>query len=194
MAKDCGGAAGTALRQGATLTVSKQVPRTPLLADDSAETPAVLRSARNLVVHYISARAGRFAILIGLVMTAAACAVGIQYVMKFLVDAMAQPAEGNVGILAIFLGLIAAENVFWRMSGWLGCRTTLEAGVQVRLDLFDYLASQPMRYFAENLAGSLGQRVTATAGNLGALINTSKAPSTCSAAPSRRPWWISLVR
>jgi ATP-binding cassette subfamily B protein len=31
---------------------------------------------------------------------------------------------------------------------------------------------QPMRYFADNLAGSLGQRLTATAGNFGALTNT----------------------
>lgn len=143
---------------------------------DGADTPAVVKSARSFVLHYVFARAASFAVLIGLIVTAAGCAVGIQYVMKFLVDAMAQPAEGNVrvwGILAVFLGLIAAENIFWRLSGWLGCRTTLDVGVQVRLDLFDYLAGQPMRYFADNLAGSLGQRITATAGNMGALINTS---------------------
>jgi ATP-binding cassette subfamily B protein len=148
----------------------------PLAVSEIAETPAVLQSARKLVSYYVFARAGRFAVLIGLIMMAAGCAVGIQYVMKFLVDAMAQPPAGNGRvwwILAVFLGLIAAENVFWRMSGWLGCRTTLDVGVQVRLDLFDFLAGQPMRYFAENLAGSLGQRVTATAGNLAALINTS---------------------
>jgi ATP-binding cassette subfamily B protein len=42
----------------------------------------------------------------------------------------------------------------------------------MRLDLFSYLNGQPMRYFADNLAGSLGQRLTATAGNFGALTNT----------------------
>ena len=45
-------------------------------------------------------------------------------------------------------------------------------GVDLRLELFDCLSGQAMRYFAENLAGSLGQRITATAGNFGALINT----------------------
>jgi len=58
------------------------------------------------------------------------------------------------------------------VSGWLGCRTTVGIGVDVRLDLFDYLSGQPMRYFADNLAGSLGQRITSTAGNFGALSNT----------------------
>jgi ATP-binding cassette, subfamily B, bacterial len=147
----------------------------PISPERGTLTPSALNSARNLILHYVRARPGRFTILVILVLGGAGCAVGVQYVMKFLVDAMALPAEGNVQVwlaLGIFLGLIAAESLLWRASGWLGCRTTLDVGVQVRLDLFDYLSGQPMRYFADNLAGSLGQRVTATAGNLGALINT----------------------
>jgi ATP-binding cassette subfamily B protein len=42
----------------------------------------------------------------------------------------------------------------------------------MRMDLFWRLSSQSMRYFAEHLAGSLGQRITSTAGNFGALMNT----------------------
>ena len=42
----------------------------------------------------------------------------------------------------------------------------------MRLDLFDYLNGHPIRYFLENLAGSLGQRITSTAGAFGAFINT----------------------
>jgi ATP-binding cassette subfamily B protein len=149
--------------------------RPPLVADGQSETPDVLRSAFNLVRHYVRERAMWFAALVTLVCLAAGCAVSVQYVMKFLVDDMAQPARGGNEVwwlLSIFLTLIAVESLFWRVSGWLGCRLSLDVGVDVRLDLFDYLAGQPMRYFAENLAGSLGQRVTATAGNLGALINT----------------------
>ncbi len=106
---------------------------------------------------------------------AASCAVGVQYVMKLLVDAMAGPREGNTAAwwaLGAFIGLTAVESILWRLSGWLGCRTTVGIGVDVRLDLFNYLNGQPMRYFAENLAGSLGQRITSTAGNFGALTNT----------------------
>ncbi len=146
-----------------------------LAADGQSEIPAALKSAANLIRHYVRQHAAWFALLVGLVLAAAGCAVGIQYLMKFLVDAMAQPARSGAQVwwlLGIFISLILVESLLWRISGWLGCRLTLDVGVSVRLDLFDYLASQPMRYFAENLAGSLGQRITATAGNLGALINS----------------------
>ncbi|MBZ9739976.1 MULTISPECIES: ABC transporter transmembrane domain-containing protein [unclassified Mesorhizobium] len=70
--------------------------------------------------------------------------------------------------------LTASDGVLsWQIlsGGWLGCKATLAIGVQMRLGLFDFLNGQPMKYFAENLAGSVGQRVTATAGNFGALTN-----------------------
>jgi ATP-binding cassette subfamily B protein len=109
-----------------------------------------------------------------MVLGAATCAISVQYVMKILVDAMAGPRDGSAAwtALMIFVSLIAVESVLWRLSGWLGCRTTVGVGVDLRLDLFEYLNGQPMRYFAENLAGSLGQRLTSTAGNFGALANT----------------------
>jgi ATP-binding cassette subfamily B protein len=110
-----------------------------------------------------------------MVATAAGCAVGVQYQMKLLVDAMAGtggPSAGVWAALGLFVLLIAAESMLWRLSGWLTCRTTIGVGVQLRLDLFDYLSGQSIRYFADNLAGSLGQRITMTAGTFGALTNT----------------------
>jgi ATP-binding cassette subfamily B protein len=110
-----------------------------------------------------------------MVVLAASCAVGIQYEMKVLVDAMARvPQQVNAAwiALAVFIGLVAVESVLWRLSGWLACRTTIGVGVRIRLDLFNYLSHQSMRYFADNLAGSLGHRITGTAGNFGALTNT----------------------
>jgi ATP-binding cassette subfamily B protein len=94
--------------------------------------------------------------------------------MKLLVDAMAGPTGAGNGIWAIlglFIGLIVVESVLWRSTGWLACRFTVGVGVDMRLDLFRFLNAQPMKYFAENLAGSLGQRITATAGNFGSLGN-----------------------
>lgn len=153
-----------------------QPRRRPLVvADDLAETPPAFRSAGRLVAHYAGERRGPLAALLGVVTLAAAAAVTIQYVMKVMVDAMAAPerAAATVWIaLGLFVALVAVESLFWRVSGWLGCRLTIAVGIDVRLDLFSYLAGQPMRYFADNLAGALGQRITATAGNLGALVNT----------------------
>jgi ATP-binding cassette subfamily B protein len=140
-----------------------------------AAPPPFLRGPGAFLLHYVRGRPLHFAILCTMVISAAACAVGVQYVMKLLVDAMAGPREGNAAAwtaLSLFIGLIAVESILWRLSGWLACRTTIGIGVDMRLDLFDYLNGQPMRYFAENLAGSLGQRITSTAGNFGALTNT----------------------
>jgi ATP-binding cassette subfamily B protein len=125
--------------------------------------------------HYLRRWRRPFIGLLTLVVLAAGCAVAIQFEMKVLVDAMAAGRQrlGAVWIaLACFIGLVAVESVFWRLSGWLACRTTIGVGVAMRLDLFSYLSGQSMRYFADNLAGSLGQRITATAGTFGALANT----------------------
>src|SRR5829696_6539990 len=140
-----------------------------------ASTPPFLKGPTAFILHYLGVRRWRFATLFAMVLGAAGSAVGVQYVMKLLVDGMAGPRDGNDAVwtaLALFIGLIAVESVLWRLSGWLGCRTTVDIGVAARLDLFDYVNGQPMRYFAENLAGSLGQRITSTAGNFGGLVNT----------------------
>jgi ATP-binding cassette subfamily B protein len=141
---------------------------------ESWDDPPYLRASGPFILHYLRGRPLHFTSLFVLVLGAASCAIGVHYVMKLLVDAMAGPREGTAvwTVLAFFLGLTAAESLLWRLSGWLGCRTTVGIGVDVRLDLFDHLNGQSMRYFADNLAGSLGQRITATAGNLGALVNT----------------------
>lgn len=124
---------------------------------------------------YVRRRSRSFGLLIAGVVCAAGAAVSVQYVLKMLVDIMAGPEAGRSAVwmaLGFFVGLIAFENLCWRMVGWLTCRTTVGAGVEMRLDLFDQLNRQPMRYFADNLAGSLGQRITATAGHFGAFVNT----------------------
>jgi len=142
--------------------------------EDRSQRPPFFSGPLAFVLHYVRSRPWHFTGLVTMVLGAAGCAIAVQYVMKLLVDAMVGPRDGSAAwtALAIFIGLISIESLPWRVSGWLGCRTTVGAGVQMRLDLFDYLNGQPMRYFADNLAGSLGQRLTATAGNFGALTNT----------------------
>jgi ATP-binding cassette subfamily B protein len=139
------------------------------------QRPSIFNSPRAFVAHYLKAHRWDCIGLVALVVSAGTCAVAIQYEMKVLVDSMAQ-ATTNVSAtwraLATFVSLVAFESLLWRLSGWMTCRTTLAAGVEIRLDLFKHLSKQPMRYFADNLAGSLGHRLTGTAGNFGALVNT----------------------
>jgi len=103
------------------------------------------------------------------------CAISAQYQLKRLVDAMSAPDRATRGVwlaFGAFIVLLALESGLLRLSAVLTCRLTIKIGVAMRLDLFDYLAGQSMRYFADNPAGALAQRITGTAGNFGALVNT----------------------
>jgi ATP-binding cassette subfamily B protein len=124
---------------------------------------------------YVRRRPGLFGALLVLIVTAAACSVGVQYGMKLIVDAMAGDDRESRMIwrwLGLFISLIAAESICWRLSGWLGCRAVVATGVDVRLDMFRYLSGHSLDYFADHLAGSLGNRVTATAGATGSIYGT----------------------
>ncbi|MGK9066481.1 ABC transporter ATP-binding protein [Stutzerimonas chloritidismutans] len=124
--------------------------------------------------HYICARPWHFGGLLALIVGAASCAVAVQYGMKLLVDSMAQGsadrASANVWWpLGLFISLIVIENVFWRLGGWLGCRTVVASVVDIRVDLFKHLTGHPMRYFTEHFAGSLGNRISALGGAAGSI-------------------------
>ena len=124
--------------------------------------------------HYICARPWHFGGLLGPIIGAASCAVAVQYGMKLLVDAMAQGTSdrGSANVwwpLGLFIGLIVTENVFWRLGGWLGCRTVVASVVDIRVDLFKHLTGHPMRYFTEHFAGSLGNRISALGAAAGSI-------------------------
>ena len=124
---------------------------------------------------YVRHRPWLFGALFLLIVTAAACSVGVQYGMKLIVDTMAGDDRTSDTIwrwLALFIALIATESVCWRLGGWFGCRAVVATGVDVRLDMFAYLSGHSMDYFAEHMAGSLGNRVTATAGATGSVYGT----------------------
>ncbi|MGQ9367220.1 ABC transporter ATP-binding protein [Azospirillum sp. ST 5-10] len=118
------------------------------------------------LMRYVRLRSWHFGWLFTFIVGAAACAVAVQYAMKLLIDAMAAPDRPSVDVwtpLGLFLGLIAMENVLWRLGGWLGGRTVVATGVDMRLDLFAHLTGHSMRYFSGHLAGALGNRIAGTA-------------------------------
>ncbi|MBB4004644.1 ABC transporter ATP-binding protein [Aurantimonas endophytica] len=137
-------------------------------------TPGFLTAPVAFVLHYVKRHPILFFCLFLVAFLAASLSVGVHYGMKLLVDAItgAQPNPDVAWMwLGVFITLIAAESVLWRASGWLAARTTISVGVDIRLDLLDYMVGHPVRYFHDNLAGALGHRVTATAGAFGALTN-----------------------
>jgi ATP-binding cassette, subfamily B, bacterial len=127
------------------------------------------------LLRYLRLRPWMHGGLLALVITAAACAVAVQWVMKLMVDGMAGGPQAHTGVwiaLALFIGLIATENILWRLSGWLGCRTVVAAGVDIRVDVFDHLSGHAQKFFGEHLTGALGSRVTELAGTFGAITST----------------------
>lgn len=136
--------------------------------------PTSLRSPGAFIAHHLASRPLQFLALLVVVVAASACALGVQYGMKLLIDAMSAAPGHRAAVhiaLGVFIGLVAIEGLFWRLSGWLGARTTVKSGVDIKLDLFSHLAGHSLRYFQDQLSGALGHRLTATAGAFGQIVN-----------------------
>lgn len=119
--------------------------------------------------------AGHLTVLIS-VLVAVTCSVSTQYGMKHLIDivAMGQQAAGNLvwGAFALLCGLVAADNLSWRVGGYAAHRAFVAVTGDIRRDLFRHLAGHSPTYFAERLPGALASRVTATANAAFTLENT----------------------
>ncbi|MET0247014.1 MAG: ABC transporter ATP-binding protein [Sphingomonas sp.] len=136
-----------------------------------------LESPVRFLIHYVAARPLGFLLLGAIVITASASAIGVQYAMKLLVDAMTQGggAAGAVNAvyvaLALFIALVVAESLLQRCGAFLLGHMTVTSGIQIRLDMFDYLTGHQMPFFQQQRAGSLGHRIGSLAGNFGALVH-----------------------
>ncbi|HEX7390402.1 MAG TPA: ABC transporter ATP-binding protein [Acidiphilium sp.] len=97
------------------------------------------------------------------VITAVSCAVGSQYAVKTLVDILANHQTGAVwGAFAVLAGLIAADNLAWRVGGWMAARSFVAVTGDLRRTLFDHLLGHAPGYFAERRPGMLAGRISAT--------------------------------
>ena len=143
----------------------------------NAETfPA--RRGRPLAFLYSYVRrhpAGHLAVLLA-VLVAVTCSVSTQYGMKYLIDIVAggpEAAGDKVwGAFALLCGLVAADNLSWRVGGYAAHRTFVAVTGNIRHDLFGHLAGHAPTYFTERLPGALASRVTSTANAAFTVENT----------------------
>ncbi len=96
------------------------------------------------------------------VVIAVACSVGSQYAVRDLVDALTN--YGDVWLaFAVLAALIAADNLSWRIGGWVATHALTRVTGDIRRDLFQHLTGHAPSYFADRLPGMLASRISATA-------------------------------
>ena len=118
------------------------------------------------IFHYVLARPIAHAVILSSVVAAVACSVAAQYGIKILVDVLSAGASGHAGaIWAGFLllaGLIAADNLLWRLASWIASSTFVGVTGDLRRDLFRHLTGHAPSFFVERMPGTLTSRITAT--------------------------------
>ena len=117
------------------------------------------------ILRYVRLRPISHAVILTAVLAAVGCSVTTQYGVKYLVDALAGGSAAAQAIWLAFLFLvclIAADNLLWRLAGWVASFTFVRVTGDLRRDLFRYLTGHSPSYFADRLPGMLSSRITAT--------------------------------
>jgi ATP-binding cassette subfamily B protein len=138
--------------------------------------PALRGRPLAYLFHYIAKHpVGHLTVLIS-VLLAVLCSVSTQYGMKHLIDIVSSglvAGQDKVwGAFALLCGLVAADNLLWRVGGYAAHRTFVAVTGDVRRDLFAHLSGHSPSYFAERLPGALSSRVSSTALAAFTLLNT----------------------
>src|SRR5262245_22931129 len=113
---------------------------------------------------YVSAYPYAHAAIILAVIAAVFCAVSTQYGVKYMVDALSVSGDHHkvwigFGLLA---GLIAADNLLWRVASWFANSAFVNVTGSVRRDLFAYLTGHAPVYFQSQPPGALTSRISST--------------------------------
>jgi ATP-binding cassette subfamily B protein len=115
------------------------------------------------IFRYVRQRALSHALIATAVLSAVVCSVTTQYGVKYLVDTLSSGASSAVWLaFGLLVSLIAADNLFWRLAGWIASSTFVRVTGDLRRDLFRHLTGHSPNYFSNRLPGMLTSRVTAT--------------------------------
>jgi ATP-binding cassette, subfamily B, bacterial len=100
------------------------------------------------------------------VLAAVGCAIGSQYGVKNLVDALGSSGADGQAVwraVGLLLALVAGDNLLWRFAGWFATRAFVSVGGDMRIDLFGHLSGHGSSYFADRFPGALAGRITTAA-------------------------------
>lgn len=117
------------------------------------------------LLHYVRRRLASHLIVLAAVLAAVGCAIGSQYGIKNLVDVLGSVGAGGGlwSAVALLLGLVAGDNLLWRLAGWVAARAFVSVAGDLRVDLFEHLSGHSSQYFTDRFPGALAGRVTTAA-------------------------------
>jgi len=116
------------------------------------------KGAISFLGRYVRRRLPSHLVVLIAMLVAVGCSVASQYAVKHLVDVLGthDPAtEVLWGAVGLLLGLVAGDNLLWRLAGWVSTHAFVAVGGDMRLELFDHLSGQGTKYFVEQFPGAL---------------------------------------
>jgi ATP-binding cassette subfamily B protein len=126
---------------------------------------AFTRRPLAFLAHYVKRRGAAHGVILASVLGAVISSIGAQYGVKMLVDSLAGAHVQIVAVwiaFAVLAGLIAADNLLWRLAMYIGSFTFTAVTGDIRRDLFRHLTGHAPSYFTDRLPGTLTSRITAT--------------------------------
>ena len=112
------------------------------------------------IFRYIRHRALSHSVILAAVLAAVGCSITTQYGVKHLVDTLAGSPGSRSVWFAFFLlvSLIVADNLLWRVAGWVGSFAFVRVTGDLRRDLFRHLTEHSPNFFANRQPGMLTSR------------------------------------
>jgi ATP-binding cassette, subfamily B, bacterial len=114
---------------------------------------------------FVKCHAFAHGVILVAVALAVVCSIFTQYGVKLLVDTLSLPQRHPTAVwhvFALLVGLIAADNLLWRLASWVGNSAFANVTGDVRRDLFRHLTGHAPSYFATWRPGVLTARISAT--------------------------------
>ncbi len=134
---------------------------------------SLARRPIGFMLAYVRRHAVSHLVILLSVLAGTACSVLSQYAVKNLVDILAAHHVTAVWSAFGMLGaLITADNMSWRVGGWVATRGFVAVTGDMRRDLFRYLTNHAPAYFADRQPGTLAGRISATANAIYQVENT----------------------
>src|ERR1700722_878785 len=133
-----------------------------LRAQNGTPVPLERRPVR-FVLKAVSRHAWSHIVILLSVLTGVGCSVSSQYAGKNVVDVLARHDVSAVWAAFVLLaGLIAVDNLSWRVGGWVAARTFVQVTGDIRRHLFDHTLGHSPGFFTSRRAGMLAGRISAT--------------------------------